>query len=206
MPANHPRSELGELMFGLSPSVALAIWATVLLLFLAPMATAQQGEATGPTVFLSTDAMFRPRGEIEDKQALHAVLGELGVLPAHDSPTVVMVRSVDAYWSDPRWDEAVRERELGRIQTITSSIAAHGGEPPIFVAAPDGTESNMAQRVSMFGYDVSYFPSTSEELEALGLDWLANPKGFELRWDRRSHRRAISSVGCSSGGAGRRAR
>ena len=171
-------------MFGLSPSGALAIWATVVLLFLAPIATAQQGEATGPNVFLSTDAMFRPRGEVKDEQALHAILDELGVLPAHGSPTVVLVRSVDAYWSDPRWDEAVRERELGRIQKITSSVAAHGGEPPIFVAAPDGTESNMAQRVSMFGYDVSYFPSTPEELEALGLDWLATPEGFELRWDR----------------------
>lgn len=184
MSSQHSRTDARVFLPGFSPNYSQVMRVTVLLLFLASLATAQQGEATGPTVFLSTDAMFRPRGEVEDKQALHAVLGELGVLPAHDSPTVVMVRSVDAYWSDPRWDEAVRERELGRIQTITSSIAAHGGEPPIFVAAPDGTESNMAQRVSMFGYDVSYFPSTAEELTDLGLDWLANPKGFELRWDR----------------------
>lgn len=148
------------------------------------LATAQQQDQLGPTGFLSTDALLRSRGEVTDGPALHALLSQIDALPQHEQSTVIVIRSVDAYWSDPQWSEAIRERELTRIMTIVRNSAIHSTEPPIFVSAPDGTPSNMAQRVSTFGYQQSFFPSSPLELLDLGLDWLAEPEGFEFRWDR----------------------
>ncbi len=157
---------------------------TVLVALFAALAHAQESQPTSPSVFLSTDALFRSKGEVQDQVALHEVLSDVGALPDHDEPTVILIRSVDAYWGDLRWAEDVRERELARLATIRTNTAVNDGAMPILVLAPDGTPENMEQRVSMFGYQQSAFPSTPGELVEAGLDWLADPEGFDLRWDR----------------------
>lgn len=156
----------------------------VLVLAAVSLASAQQSEPTGPSAFVSSDTVMRARGELVDGQALHALLAEIDALPTHDEPTIIMLRSVDSYWTDSRWFAAVRERETAHITTVIRHTAKHSNQPPIIVIAPDGTPAMMAQRVSTFGYENSSFPSTPEELAELGIDWLAEPVGFDLRWDR----------------------
>ena len=160
---------------------------TVFVMVFSALSHGQQSEPTGPSVFLSTDALFRSKGEALDQEALHALLADVGALPADDEPTVILIRSVDAYWADPQWAEDVRERELARITTIQTNTALNDGGKPILVLAPDGTPENMEQRVSMFGFHQSAFPSTPTELTDVGLGWLADVESFELRWDREGH-------------------
>ena len=156
----------------------------VLVIAVASLASAQQSEPTGPSAFVSSDAVMRARGELVDGQALHALLAEIEALPTHDEPTIIIIRSVDSYWTDTRWFAAVRERENARITTVIRHTVKYSNQPPIIVIAPDGTPAMMAQRVSTFGYENSSFPSTPEELSGHGIDWLAEPVGFDLRWDR----------------------
>lgn len=107
------------------------------------------------------------------------LLDELGVVPTDGQRRVVQVRSIDYSWYEIEhvWARA-------QWEAIVNAAARVGAAPPVFLAGRWGTEENRLQRESpAFGRGESYFPSTLEELEAAGFDWLADPHGFSIQWD-----------------------
>lgn len=157
---------------GFLPSrLRVGVLFVAVLFALASLAGASAQGGAGPVVWLNlTDAH---NGVVRDRAALHGVLGSLGVLPEGPAPRVVSVHSLDSMFPHV----AVMTRSAQEI--ITLAVREAGGEEPVFVAAPWGWPQQRAARGSLY-------PTTPEELQAHGYDWLLQPDGFRLAWDHDS--------------------
>lgn len=130
------------------------------------------GPITTPPVAYVSDVMLYSGGQVTDGPAMHRLLQELDLLPDGDRPTIVRLQSLRSNWFEVEF-----EGQRAAWETIVETATALGAPQPIFVAAPMSSEE---QRASEGGF----FPSTLEELEATGYDWITNLDGFDLRWDR----------------------
>lgn len=112
-------------------------------------------------------------GHVSDRAALHEVLRGLGALPEGPGPVVVSVQTLDAMIPA----EFGVQQEFQEV--ISRAVREAGGEEPVFVAAPWG---HPPEREARGGH----FPTTPEELEALGYGWILEQDGFRLAWDHDS--------------------
>ncbi|MFA5551293.1 MAG: hypothetical protein WDA03_06710 [Trueperaceae bacterium] len=145
---------------------------SLLLLLAALSANAQQ--------VLFVDYGDIHRGLVEDAPALNAVLANLGALPNEGAPTVVFLRSIDSS-DDDQFGTA--ERNRARVELAAQITEELGAPAPVFVAGPSGREEDRRVIGAAMGRDPTYFPVTSDELAAVGYEWLIEPLGFELLWD-----------------------
>lgn len=149
----------------------IGVFLVAALVALASLAVASAQGGAGQVVWLNLEDSHN--GEVRDRAALHEVLGSLGVLPEGSEPRVVSVHSLDSMFPHV----AVMTRSAQEI--ITRAVRDVGGEEPVFVAAPWGWPQQREVRGSIY-------PTTPEELEAHGYDWLLQPDGFRLAWDHDS--------------------
>lgn len=141
------------------------------LVVLASLAVASAQGSAGQVVWLNLEDSHN--GVVRDGRALHEVLGSLGVLPEGPERRVLSVHSLDSMF--PHVSVMTRTAQ----EIITRAVLEMGGEEPVFVAAPWGWPQQRAARGSLF-------PTTPEELEAHGYDWLLQSDGFRLAWDHDS--------------------
>lgn len=128
-------------------------------------------QVAGSAVWLNlSDAHY---GAVTDRSALHSALGDLGALTEGAGAVVVSVFSLDSM--NPQVSPMAR----GAMEVIGRAAREAGGEAQVFVAAPWGRLPEREARGS-------FFPTTPEELEAQGYDWLLEPDGFRLVWDHDS--------------------
>lgn len=133
-----------------------------------------QDSATPPSaehVFVSMDVIYSA-GRVADRPDLHDLLRELDLLPDHDQPIVLRIKSFDSVF----WFELEDTQERMIIDVLTTRVAALDAPSPILVVAPRGTVAGRQQRGS-------YMPSNVEELLELGFDWLVHRGGLDIRWD-----------------------
>lgn len=149
--------------------VSVLFWAA--LVALASLASASAQGSAEQVVWVSLTNSHA--GYVGDRAALHEVLRGLGALPEGPGPVVVSVQTLDA--SVP----AQFGVQQAFQEVISAATREAGGEESVFVAAPWGHPPERAARGG-------HFPTTREELEALGYGWVLEQDGFRLAWDHDS--------------------